>query len=202
MKASMVSDEQNLIARAREGDVGAFQEIVDLYKRQIFFLALDLTGNHHDAEDLSQEVLVRAYTSIKGFRGEAKISSWLHRIAVNTHLDTRRKKALMLLKQSDELNESLVAHSITDSRSNTNPEEKMVQADLQKHIDEALQVLTPKERSVFVLRHYQDHPIKEIADMMEISEGTVKSFLFRAIRKLQKALAMYQYQFEARSSHE
>lgn len=198
----MVSDEQDLLARAREGDAGAFQEIVDRYKRQIFFLALDLTSNHHDAEDLSQEVFVKAYTSIKGFRGDAKISSWLHRIAVNTHLDQRRKKSFMLLKHSDELNESIGAHAVVDSGSGANPEKKVLQANVQKHINEALETLTAKERAVFVLRHYQDLAIKEIAEAMKISEGTVKSFLFRAIKKLQKALSVYEYQFEGRNFHE
>ncbi|HSE39601.1 MAG TPA: sigma factor, partial [Acidobacteriota bacterium] len=82
----MVSDEQELLSRAQKGDEGAFQTIVDKYKRQMYYLALDLTGNHHDAEDLSQEAFVKAYTSIQGFRGDAKISSWLHRIVVNAHL--------------------------------------------------------------------------------------------------------------------
>ena len=74
MKASMVSDEQELISRAQQGDKVAFQEIIDRYKKQVYYLSLDLTGNHHDAEDLSQEVLVKAYTSLHKFRGESKLA--------------------------------------------------------------------------------------------------------------------------------
>jgi RNA polymerase sigma-70 factor (ECF subfamily) len=198
----MVSDEQELLSRAQKGDEGAFQEIVDKYKRQMYYLALDLTGNHHDAEDLSQEAFVKAYTSIQGFRGEAKISSWLHRIVVNAHLDEKRKKSLTLLRTSDELNESLTLHSSGGSGFETNPEKKMEQSKIQEHIEEALQTLTQRERTIFVLRHYQEHALKEIAEMLDLSEGTVKSFLFRAIKKLQKALSQYEFRFEARSSNE
>jgi RNA polymerase sigma-70 factor (ECF subfamily) len=198
----MVGDEKELLYRAQNGDEGAFQQIVDKYKRQMYYLALDLTGNHYDAEDLSQEAFVKAYTSIQGFRGEAKISSWLHRIVVNAHLDERRKKSLTLLRTSDELNESLTIHSTSSSGFETNPERKMEQSKMQEHIEEALKTLTNRERTIFVLRHYQEHALKEIAEMLELSEGTVKSFLFRAIKKLQKALSQYEFQFEARSSNE
>ncbi len=198
----MVGDEQELISRAQQGDTGAFQEIVDRYKRQVYYLALDLTGNHHDAEDLSQEVLVKAYTSLHKFRGESKISSWLHRIAVNAHLDERRKKSLTLLRTSDELNESLTMHSVAGSTFETDPEKKIERSKMQEHIDQALQTLTQRERTIFVLRHYHEHALKEIAEMLDLSEGTIKSFLFRAIKKLQKALSQYEYQFESRSSNE
>jgi len=198
----MVSDEQDLISRAQQGDTGAFQEIIDRYKRQVYYLSLDLTGNHHDAEDLSQEVLVKAYTSFHKFRGESKISSWLHRIAVNAHLDERRKKSLTLLRTSDELNESLTMHSVAGSTFETDPEKKMERSKMQEHIDQALQNLTQRERTIFVLRHYHEHALKEIAEMLDLSEGTIKSFLFRAIKKLQKALSQYEYQFESRSSNE
>jgi RNA polymerase sigma-70 factor (ECF subfamily) len=198
----MVTDEQELLSRAQNGDESAFQAIVDKYKRQMYYLALDLTGNHHDAEDLSQEAFVKAYTSIQGFRGEAKISSWLHRIVVNAHLDEKRKKALTLLRTSDELNENLTLHSSGGSGFETNPEKKMEQSKIQEHIEEALQTLTQRERTIFVLRHYQEHALKEIAEMLDLSEGTVKSFLFRAIKKLQKALSQYEFRFEARSSNE
>jgi RNA polymerase sigma-70 factor, ECF subfamily len=201
MKASMVGDEQELISRAQQGDTGAFQEIIDRYKKQVYYLSLDLTGNHHDAEDLSQEVLVKAYTSIHKFRGDSKISSWLHRITVNAHLDERRKKALTLLKQSDELNETLTVHN-SEGSLESNPEKKMERAKIQEHIDEALLTLTERERTIFVLRHYHEHALKEIAEMLDLSEGTIKSFLFRAIKKLQKALSQYEYQFEGRSSNE
>ncbi|MCI0618520.1 sigma-70 family RNA polymerase sigma factor, partial [bacterium] len=128
----MVSDEQELISRAQQGDTVAFQEIIDRYKKQVYYLSLDLTGNHHDAEDLSQEVLVKAYTSLHKFRGESKISSWLHRIAVNAHLDEHRKKSLTLLKTSDELNESLTMHN-TKGSLESDPEKKMERAKMQEH---------------------------------------------------------------------
>src|ERR1041385_1279174 len=92
----MVYDEHNLLERARNQEGAALQELVDRYKQQVYFLALDLTGNHHDAEDLSQEVFMKAFTSIQGFRGDSKLSSWLHRITVNTFIDQRRKSSFKI----------------------------------------------------------------------------------------------------------
>src|SRR4026208_1464830 len=97
----MMVDEQVLLVRVRDQEPGAFQELVDLYKKQIYYLGLDLTGNHHDAEDLTQEVFIKAFQSIHKFRGDSRVSSWLHRIAVNAHIDTKRKKSLTMTKSYD-----------------------------------------------------------------------------------------------------
>jgi len=103
-----VNDEQVLIQRARIGEMSAFRELVEQYKKKIYYLSLDLTGNHHDAEDLSQEVFIKAYRSLKNFRGDAKFNSWLYRITVNTCISQRRKKsvAAMTLQEDSESNNS------------------------------------------------------------------------------------------------
>ncbi|UCE05915.1 MAG: sigma-70 family RNA polymerase sigma factor, partial [bacterium] len=89
-----VNEEQVLIECARNGEMGAFRELVERYKKKIYYLSLDLTGNHHDAEDLSQEVFIKAYRNLKKFRGDAKFNSWLYRIMVNTCISQRRKKSV------------------------------------------------------------------------------------------------------------
>ena len=187
----MMVDEQVLLVRVRDQEPGAFQELVDLYKKQIYYLGLDLTGNHHDAEDLTQEVFIKAFQSIHKFRGDSRVSSWLHRIAVNAHIDTKRKKSLTMTKSYDGPDEDPGRFAAPEHAADIHPHKNVERARMQEDIEQALQGLTARERMVFVLRHYQDLAIKEIAEAMEISEGTVKSFLFRAIKKLQKTLVVY-----------
>lgn len=188
----IVNEEQVLVQRARNGEMGAFRELVERYKKKIYYLSLDLTGNHHDAEDLSQEVFIKAYRSLKNFRGDAKFNSWLYRITVNTCISQRRKKSVsaMTLQEDFEIDSS--PWDFNDGESSNNPERNAESGLIQQHIEQALQQLTPRERSVFVLRHYNDLPLKEIAQILKITEGTVKSMLFRAIQRLRKELSFYQ----------
>jgi RNA polymerase sigma-70 factor (ECF subfamily) len=186
-----VNDEQALVQRARNGEMGAFRELVELYKKKIYYLSLDLTGNHHDAEDLSQEVFIKAYRSLKNFRGDAKLNSWLYRITVNTCISQRRKKSVAAMTLQEDFESESTPRFFSESESSHNPERHAEASLMQQHIDSALQQLTPRERSIFVLRHYNDLPLKEIAQILKITEGTVKSMLFRAIQRLQKELAFY-----------
>jgi RNA polymerase sigma-70 factor (ECF subfamily) len=186
-----VNDEQTLVQRARNGEMGAFRELIELYRKKIYYLSLDLTGNHHDAEDLSQEVFIKAYRSLKNFRGDAKFNSWLYRITVNTCISQRRKKSLAAMTLQEDFESESTPQFFSESESSHNPERHAEASMMQQHINSALQQLTPRERSVFVLRHYNDLPLKEIAQILKITEGTVKSMLFRAIQRLQKELAFY-----------
>ena len=186
-----MNDEQALVQRARNGEMGAFRELVELYKKKIYYLSLDLTGNHHDAEDLSQEVFIKAYRSLKNFRGDAKLNSWLYRITVNTCISQRRKKSVAAMTLQEDFESESTPRFFSESESSHNPERHAEASLMQQHIDSALQQLTPRERSIFVLRHYNDLPLKEIAQILKITEGTVKSMLFRAIQRLQKELAFY-----------
>ena len=90
----MTENENQLIERAQENGVDAFRDIVETYKDRIYCLAYDLTCNQHDAEDLVQEVFIKAFRSLDSFRGDAKLSSWLYRITVNSYLNNKRKTAL------------------------------------------------------------------------------------------------------------
>ena len=94
-----------LIERAKNGETSAFRELVERNKKNVYYLALDLTGNHHDAEDLSQEVFIKAYRNIKDFRSDSKLSSWLYRITVNTNINQYRKKSHRERKTHESLDE-------------------------------------------------------------------------------------------------
>jgi len=184
--------EHELVQRLQEGDQAAFRELVEKYKDKIYYLALDLSGSHHDAEDVSQEVFIKAFRGIGRFRSGSKLSTWLYRITMNTFIDSKRKKQLKVVSlpardDDDDFDPvQLVADDVTG-----NPERLLSAAKIDEHIHDALQALSDQERSVFVMRHYQEMQIKEISGSLEIAEGTVKSLLFRSVRKLRNRLSHY-----------
>ena len=183
----MAKNESDLIDRLRSGDVAAFRELVEANKQRLFALAYSLVDNVHEAEDVSQEAFIKIYRGIGGFRGEAQLSSWMYRIVVNLCLNRRRKKALSAM----ELREDFENDGSLCSEAANSPEQHAEASLLQRHLRKALQRLSPQQRTIFVLRHDQDLPLKDISNILHISEGTVKSQLFRAVGKLQQALAFY-----------
>jgi RNA polymerase sigma-70 factor (ECF subfamily) len=162
----------------------AFRELVNGARNGIYRLAYDLTGSRDEAEDLSQEAFIKAYRSLGSFRGEARWSTWMYRITMNTYLDVKKNKVRSIMEHRTDMEGHGDDRTVTPDRS---AEARLIQ----EHVEAALGSLTPRERSVFVLRHYHDLPLKHIAETLEISEGTVKALLFRAIGRLQKELAFY-----------
>ncbi len=184
-------DDRKLVERAREGDGSAFRVLVERYMKKVYAVALDMTGNHHEAEDISQDVFLKAYGSLPRFRGRAGVSTWLYRMTVNACIDRSRKKAWKAMKPKGiELDENIQQHE-QSQHTLSQPENAMERALMQQHIRRALGGLTERERAIFVLRHYHALPLKEIADCLNVTEGTVKSTLFRAIKRLQGMLAPY-----------
>ncbi|UCH11324.1 MAG: sigma-70 family RNA polymerase sigma factor [Fidelibacterota bacterium] len=177
--------------RARERDSGAFRELVEYSQEGLFRLALELTGDWDDAEELSQQVFIKAYHGLSHFRGEAKIMSWLYRIMVNTYIDADRKERTRGWRLSRIEGENPQPEPFVTEAHADNPEVQTSARHIQIHINQALQALAPQQRSVFIMRHYHDLSLKEIARIMGLSVGTVKSQLFRAIRRLQKELHFY-----------
>jgi RNA polymerase sigma-70 factor, ECF subfamily len=193
----VMNSEFYLLERARSGEQGAFEEIVATNKKKVFYLAYDLTGSMPDAEDLSQEVFLKAYRSIDKFKGEASVSSWLYRITLNAYLDKKRKASFKAERKQQSLEdyESSVTPIYSDSpplSTHMSPEDYAESRQIQVHIEQALDCLTSKERAVFVMRHFQGMPGKRVGELLSISEGTVKSLLFRAMKKLQNALRHYE----------
>ena len=170
----------------------AFREVVENHQRDLYRWALRLTGNHHDAEDLSQEVFIKEHANLEKFRGEAGMKTWIYRIAVNTYLNKRRKKALSFMKLQDNFDQQLPVNGTADGRYHTSAESREKASDsiaIKRFVDQALQHLSPKEHLAFVLRHYNELSVKEVAGAMQVAEGTVNSLLFRAMQKLRKQLA-------------
>jgi RNA polymerase sigma-70 factor (ECF subfamily) len=186
-----MGDERALVRRIQQGDGGAFRELVEAHKRTVYYLAIDLCGNHFDAEDLSQEVFIRAYRGIGRFRGGAKLSSWLHRITVNAYIDSQRKKSPKVVSLTDDDGEECDPVDTEPQRVGGDPEQKVSSARITEHIERALEALSEMEKAAFVMRHYHDMPIREISAALGVAEGTVKSLLFRAVRKLRGRLSVY-----------
>ncbi len=186
-------DERELVRRLQRGEPAAFRELVDLHKRPVYSLAYDLCGCHEDAEDLSQEVFIKAFRAIGRFRADARLGSWLYRITMNTHIDNTRRRSLKLVSidappagaPDDDPVVTLPAAG------EATPERAAMAARFHGDVERALDALSPQERSVFVLRHYHDMRIRDISASLSIAEGTVKSVLFRSIRKLRGRLAQY-----------
>ena len=186
----MAQNEQALIDRSCTGDHAAFHELVGRYKKKIYYLAYDITGNHHEAEDISQEVFMKMHRSLKTFRREAKMSSWLYQITVNASIDSLRKKSSRPARAIGEIDQVSVQESLLASGSHeSDPLRSVESTQIQDHISQALKKISPKERTVFVMRHYNEFKLNEIAESLDVSVGTVKSLLFKAVRKLRKELS-------------
>jgi len=169
----------------------SFREFVERHKQSVYYLSLDLTGNHHDAEDLSQEVFIRAHKGLSDFRGDSSALTWLRRIALNLYLNRKRKKSWAMLRFfSDSSEEDTGTSSGYDgvASESESADAGVAERIMNEHIHAAMDRLSPRERSAFVLRFLQDLSVREIADEMEVAEGTIKSLLYRAGEKMKNEL--------------
>ena len=188
----MEENEQNIIDRICRGDTAAFQRLVERYKKKIYFLAYDILGDHHEAEDISQEVFIKVFRSLRNFRRDAKMSSWIYQITANTCIDALRKKKSKPQVNLEDFNHVSIQDNLAGGGTRVQNPELSAEASIMQHkIQNALHKVTPKERTVFVMRHYNDLKIKEIAETLQVSSGTVKSLLFRALKKLRKELSTH-----------
>jgi RNA polymerase sigma-70 factor, ECF subfamily len=169
--------------------------LVERYMKRVYAVAFDMTGDHHEAEDISQDVFLRMFQSLARFRGEAKISTWLYRTTVNVCIDRSRKKAWRIFRgRGLDDGDDEVHGPPASGNTLSQPETETEKALLQQRIWKAMDSLPPRARAVFVLRHYHARPLKEIAQCLQVTEGTVKSTLLKAIRQLRTTLNRGAYQ--------
>src|SRR5438270_1757059 len=189
---SRVND-TDLIREAQRGSRAAFEELVRQYDQSVLRLALHLTGSEHDAQDIYQEAFLKAYRHVGNFRFECSFYTWIYRIVTNLCLDdlrrkqTRREDAPVSVDSSGE--EYDLLSNISDDRSGASPERDFMRRELGKRIGLALNKLTPRERMVFELKHYQGLKLRTIGEMLNTTEETAKNTLFRATQKLRASLA-------------
>ena len=185
--------EMDLIREAQSGSRTAFDALVRQYEHQVLRLALHLTGSEHDAEDIYQEAFLKAYRYIGNFRFECSFYTWIYRIVTNLCLDqlrrrkTRREDHAVVVDRSGDEVDLLAA--VSDNRSFSNPARELDRKVLAEKIQTALEKLTPRERMVFELKHYQGLRLRTIGEMLNTTEETAKNTLFRATKKLRTQLA-------------
>lgn len=174
------------VSRAKAGDADAFRLLVERHSRAVFKVAYRMTRNEHDADDVVQEVFLRAYRQMERFEERANFGTWLHRIAVNCSLDLLRSRGRHDKHHVQESEGGAMTRSAESGE--PRPDRLLLSAELQEHVSAALDRLSGNERTAFVLRHFEGMPVEEIGRTLGIQVNAAKHTIFRAVRKLREAL--------------
>jgi RNA polymerase sigma-70 factor (ECF subfamily) len=177
------AEESELIARAQNGDEEAFCTLASCHQRSLYLLALKYSGNHHDAEDLTQDVMMNAYRAIQQFRGMSSFRTWLSRIMVNSFLNQKRKSDPLA---SQERQEPAEAGEMSIHSHHGNSERKVHNGLVIQQILKLLQSVPERQRLMFLMKHQEGMTCEEIAELMDTSVGTVKKTLFRVVDRLRQ----------------
>lgn len=181
--------DKSLIQKCKQGDIAAFNELVQRYEKRVFNFAYRMAGNYDDANDVAQEAFIRVFNSIGTFRGDANFTTWLYRIVTNVFLDERKKHKAHLqtsLEDYIELEENSVTRQIEDGK--PTPDFLIEQGERNTLLQKAIQALPEYQRIMVVLYHTQSKSYEEIAEIMKLPIGTVKSRLNRARLALREKL--------------
>lgn len=184
-------DETALIRSAQQGDERAFEELVRLYDQNVLRLALNLLRSPEDANDIYQETFLRVYKNLQTFRFDCSFSTWLYRIATNLCLDALRKRRVRkeedtVVETSDGVLDRM--DTIEEHSAAGNPQRHLLSQQLRARIGQVLENLTPRERTVFELRHYEGLRLRAIGEVLGTSEEAAKNCLFRATQKMRASL--------------
>ena len=181
-------DDELLAKRAGGGDTRAFEELLKRHQDRVYSMALRYTGNQDDAFDISQEVFLKVWRALPGFKQEAKFSTWLYRIVMNVctdhHRSSSKYQTVPLIRQEEERE----AEPLDLPDETYSPERALMDADLSAALKKAVSGLREEFKQVFLMRELGDMSYTEIAAALHIEEGTVKSRLFRARKELQEML--------------
>lgn len=177
--------EREIIDRVLSGDTEAFEALVLEHQNKVYSLALRMVGNEEDARDMAQEAFIRAFSSLTGFRGDSKFSVWLYRLTSNICIDflrSRAKKRTVSMTWTDDEGDDAGELEIPDER--FSPEEQFDRTSIRESVQRGLDSLSPQYREILVLREINGLSYEEIGRVLGIEEGTVKSRIFRARKKL------------------
>lgn len=184
-----VGDEQ-LVALAQKGDQHAFEELVQRHQQKAFRIAFDFARDREEAKDLSQEAFLRAYTHLSNFDGRSGFYTWFYRILVNICLDYRRRQKRTAAEEFNETSENQIEPS-HQTANPVSPDQQVIAGQLSRKVGEALESLPPRQRTAFILKNHQGLSIREIAEIMQTAEGTVKVHLHRAVTALRQNLSEF-----------
>jgi RNA polymerase sigma-70 factor (ECF subfamily) len=181
--------DSDLIDRAAGGDATAFQALVERHRSMVYRVAYQFAGNHHDAEDIAQEVFIKIYRSLDRFRQDAQLTSWMYRIVMNACIDHRRRQSSGRTASFGENAEQALINVPAEA---PGPEARAYAGELGALLEAAVHRLPAGQRIVFVMRHHQGLKLGEIARALGLAEGTVKRQLHAAVHRLRDALSTAQ----------
>jgi RNA polymerase sigma-70 factor (ECF subfamily) len=177
----------DLVARAAAGDGAAFHALVERHRAMVYRLAFQFAGNHHDAEDIAQDVFIKVYRSLDRFRYDAQLTSWLYRIVMNACIDHKRRHSPAGWAPFSEDAELRMSNTPEEG---PGPEEQAYGGQIGDVLESEIARLPPGQRVVFTMRHHEGLKLSEIASALGLAEGTVKRQLHAAVHRLRAALTM------------
>ncbi|MGH9667380.1 MAG: RNA polymerase sigma factor [Bryobacteraceae bacterium] len=184
-------DESALIRAAQQGDEDAFEQLVRAYDQSVLRLALNLLRSPEDASDIYQEAFLRVYRNLRTFRFDCSFHTWLYRIVTNLCLDHLRKRKVRREEPSPAGAAEIAPDRmdvLREERVEGDPQRTLFSRQIKRRVEEVLTGLTPRERMVFEMRHYQGMRLRAIGDVLGTSEEAAKNCLFRATQKMRAAL--------------
>ncbi len=189
MKEFMNLSDTDLIIKAQKGDASAFENLIYRYDKNVLSLALKYVNDRDEAKDIYQEVFIRVFKGLKKFQFRSEFSTWLYRITTNVCLTfkSRKKKTLTVsINKENENGESLEIKACEDDPAA--PDKYMSSVEISEKVKIELEKLPARQKMTFILKHYEGYKIREIAEMLQCKEGTVKKNLFDAAKKLKAQL--------------
>jgi len=190
--SSEIPDDLDLVRRSQAGDTAAYEELIRRYHGKIYGLVYSMTSSREDAEDLAQEVFVKAWKALGHFREQSGFYTWIYRIALNRTINFRKRRNRRQTVDFDEFDPDIkTAESYREFSSKGSVLRKMSLGEFQEKMNAALLKLSEKHRAVVVMHDVQEMPHADIAKVMHCSEGTVRSRLFYAHKQLQAELAEF-----------
>lgn len=182
----------SVVQKVQAGNVGAFDQLVQKYREQIFSVIYNMTSNREDASDLTQETFIKAFQGIGRFRGKSAFFTWIYRIAVNTTMTFLKKRNRRRYISYENIDEEASSSEIVERLTASNRSEKgALVSELQEKLNDALQKLSLKHRTVIILHEIEGLEHAEIAEITRVSIGTVRSRLHYAKQQLQSYLQDY-----------
>jgi RNA polymerase sigma-70 factor, ECF subfamily len=191
----MALSDTELILKIQEGEDSAFEQLVYRYDMHVLSIALKYSGDNDDAMDIYQEVFIRAYKGLKKFRFQSEFSTWLFRVTTNvclTYKSKQKKRERLSLSYTDEEEQNSIVNNLRSEESD-DPEIVLDNSEIIKNVKLAVNRLTAKQKYCFTLKYLEGYKLREIAVMMDCKEGTVKKYLFDAVRKVREFLKEYSY---------
>ncbi len=182
----MTWTDEELVARSVSGDADSFNELILRWERPIYALAYRVIGREEDARDVCQETFLRAFRALAGFRGQAKFSSWLYRIALNQCRDWARRQRRMPIEQTPEGVD--LASLAAERESSESIEDLVARHDLTRAVERAMTRLSEEQRTAIILKEYHGLTFQEIADLVGCPLSTVKTRLYQGLTLLRREL--------------